>query len=103
MQLENSETVAVVTLLNRFQVITQSLSGVASIRFPPIVVKNGDNSCPPDIINFHDLIADRILELEKSGKKTGVNAAIDTALLLFSSGTTGGLPKAVEITHRYIV
>ncbi|KAF7994418.1 hypothetical protein HCN44_003890 [Aphidius gifuensis] len=101
-QLKNSETVAVVSVLIKHNVIIESINDVASIRHPPIYVNDEKHSQPSGTINFDDLIADCVQEFYKTGDKIGVNAMTDTAVLPYSSGTTG-LPKGVEITHRNLV
>lgn len=66
----------------------------------PVIAVDYDKHRPDDTISFKELINDSHVDTDvlKDVKKS----TQDTALLLYSSGTTG-LPKAVELTHRNIV
>ncbi|XP_015113051.1 4-coumarate--CoA ligase 1 isoform X2 [Diachasma alloeum] len=97
-QIVNSEAAGVITTQEMYPVIEESIKGKNSIRLPTIVVPTEGESIPAGAINFRDLIADGIEELEK----TGTDSKNDTFILPYSSGTTG-LPKGVKLTHRNIV
>lgn len=97
--LSSSEAKAVVTVSSKFQVVAESINGIDSIQYPMIVFDDGISPSPTGTINFMDLVAEDVTEFKKTGKKTETNAAIDTVILPFSSGTTG-IPKGVELTHR---
>ncbi|XP_015113043.1 4-coumarate--CoA ligase-like 7 [Diachasma alloeum] len=102
LQLKNSEAAAVITTKEKYSEIVESIKGQNSIRLPPMVVPSGTEPVPSGAINFRDLVNDRIEEFEKTGKHTGVDDKNDTALMPYSSGTTG-VPKGVELTHRNII
>lgn len=101
-QLENSEAVAVITLTSKYPIVAESINGNSSIRLPVIVIEDGITSTPiPEgCINFKDFIGKGIEEFEKTGQRTEQNTETDTVILPYSSGTTG-LPKGVELTHRF--
>ncbi|KAF7996588.1 hypothetical protein HCN44_002234 [Aphidius gifuensis] len=102
MQLENSETTLVVTVPSKYPVVAQSIIGVKSIRLPVVVIDDLSGPTPSGTIKFNELVADSVVEFEKTDEKTEIDAANDTVILPYSSGTTG-LPKGVELTHRNIV
>lgn len=94
-QLKNSQAAAVVTISMRYQIVADAVNG----EYPIIHLDAGNCKGPTGTIDFKDLIDDSVVEFEKSGEKININAANDTVILPYSSGTTG-LPKGVELTHK---
>lgn len=101
-QFDNSEAIAVVTVPGKYSTVTQSIRGNSAIRLPVIVIDDGTGVLPTGVINFKDLVSNNVEEFEKTGRKTQRDADVDTVILPYSSGTTG-LPKGVELTHKFVL
>lgn len=98
-QLRNSHTSAVITTASKFPVVAASVANNSAIKLPIIVVEDGNGEAPEGTIKFRDLIREDIEEFEKTGEKTGLDPE-DAFLLPLSSGTSG-LPKIVQLSHRF--
>lgn len=98
-QLTLSEASAVITTSEQYSVVKESIAGNSNIKLPIIVVEDSPNSLPDGIIRFGELISNSVEVFRES---TPMDRSIkDTVFLPFSSGTTG-LPKGVELLHRYL-
>lgn len=99
LQMKKSEASAVVTVPSKHSTVAASIADNPNVKLPIIVIEEGNGTAAEGTIKFADLIKNDIDEFSRTGEKTGGDAE-DTFLLPYSSGTSG-LPKGVELSHRY--
>lgn len=98
-QLEQSDAKAVITWPMKYADVQASIKENSKIKLPIIIANDSTESVLiPGTIKLDDLMRDDIEEFSVS-QKTGVSSE-DTIFLPFSSGTTG-MPKGVQLSHRY--
>lgn len=96
--LKTADVQAIFTFPAKYADIQASIENNSKIKLPIVLVNDADATPISGIIKFDDLIRDDIEDFSMN-QETGVDYE-DTVLMPFSSGTTG-LPKGVELTHRY--
>lgn len=97
--LELSDAKAIITLSTKYPDIQASIKENSKIKLPIIIVNDSiEKASIPGTINLADLMRDDVEEFSVS-QKVDISSE-DTVLLPFSSGTTG-LPKGVQLCHRY--
>lgn len=96
-QLIDANAKLVITQQNIFEKVSDAIRKT-SRKVPVMVIKtkNGQE-LPNNTINFHELVNTEIDHPDKKPCNPG-----STAVLLYSSGTTG-LPKGVQLTHKNVI
>ncbi len=91
--LEDSRAVAVITNMELYPKIAEAAKGLKTIKH---VIITGGETLPSGTVSFEDMLSGRSAAFEMA-----VMGPDDTAVLMYTSGTTG-FPKGVMLSHRNI-